>query len=551
MILELNGKVLDFEGKIAITRQAFDVNDWDVRLLDITNSIILSNSTNNKNILPCIDTLDSTVLDTSFNCKIIEGFYVFNGIGFINQTGDVKKLQLIDASKTFFDTLNTQLNTIALNSDDFVYDINSYSLLNEFTDSIWIWPVVQMYDAPWFNAAADTLYLRPHLNYYNVLKRIFNEGGYTLNLDTDLIQKLAVQVNSNEFYFTTYQKTLTGSAFGDLNTFVYKSDSVTVFSSTQLTFVIPTAFRLRGWVTAAVDSTLYIANEANDVIKFKAGRSYYDETTSTGNYTNISLVGDVIFEDVDFFTIIKESTIKTIDDWQTDFLVKASENIPKMTKKELLNQALLLTASVFEPDNINKIINVRSLGNINFLNMVDWSEKYVNDSATIRNDIAKLSIRNNLTYANGIGDHYFLTNIPYLQNEGDYIKSKFAGAIDAEHNAIYNTYKNSTEGLFIRNENEGIHICYVEEYNGYNVGVFEPLKWQNLYTNYYKYYLNSLKNPREVEAYFNLTQLDVIGFNPIQLIYIEQYNASFIIQNISQYRKGELTKVKMLQIKTH
>lgn len=539
MRLEINGIVADYEGKIAITRQTFDANNPEIRLLDITNKIVLPKTTNNKKIFNLPDDLSLPALNVLFPAKIIDTFFLFNGFGFLTEVGNEWKFQLVDKSKSFFDDINKKLNELDFEDENIIYGATAYNTLKNISSSVWVWPIVQMHESV---SETNLQYLRPHFNFWNILNKIFTSRGYSVVIDSDIIQTIGLQANSKDFFFTSYQKTLNGTTLGALTVNDFNFGVTVGASSLNVGANNKTAFRLRGWVDS-IGGGLIKFND--DEIVIKDGLNYYDETTSELlDAVAITLTGSATFDNVYLYTIIKESSFDNLATFApSGYMVKVFDNLPDLSQKDLFKDALIITNSIIVPDNLNKVINLQSLGSLNKLNVVDWSNKLIDKTDIIRNDIANLCKKNLLQYANGIGDSYFNTSIEFIEDEKTFLKFNYFGSVDKTYFAVYNNYIIDADGNNVRDKSEGLRIVSI---NGI-YAKFEPLKWSNLVLNYYNSLFNSFLDPREIVLSFNLKKLDVINFDPLKLIYLSQFNCNFIIESINNYIDGEFTQVKILK----
>jgi len=539
MILEINNQPVDYVGAIALTRQTFDANNLGLKLLDITNNITLPKTENNKRIILGANKLESDALDVLYDCKVIDSYIIFAGVGYLKNTGKEWKLQLVDGSKVFFEQISKDLNELDLENEDFVYGSSAYNALKNLSASPWVWSIVQMHKTV---AASDLQYLRPHFSVWSLLQKIFNSRGYTLNADTNIIQNLAIQSNSEDFKFTSYQKTLNGNSLSSLliNDFVNvvtpNYDSINLGTVKQ-------SFKVRGMITSDAGATFKFND---DIIEIKIGTNYYDEETSEleGDVT-ISLVGSATFDNVLLYTLISENSFDNIATFNPNgYKVKCYDNMPKFSQKDLLMDALTFSNSIIVPDTLNKAINLKSLSNISTQNKIDWTAKFIDDSETITSSVDGLAKVNKLSYDNNVGDSFFNSSLAYLKDGKEYIKLRYSGSTDKQDYAVYNTYELDKDNNNVRTDGDGLHIVLVDGI----YGKFAPINWLNLKVNYYEALFNSFNKPRQIEAMFNLSKLDVVGFDPLRLVYLQQYNSIFLVQSIDGWQPNELTSVKLLKI---
>lgn len=541
MKLEINGLEADFEGDLAITRQTFDSDNVGIKLIDISNKVVLPHSDKNKKIIGNFNRLESDSLDVNFDAKIIDSYFLFNGAGFLSEAGNTWRFQLADKSKVLFDDMKKKLNELDLESDDFVYGSSAYNELREKTESVWIWPIVQMHESV---IATDLQYLRPHFRMWNLLQNIFDSRGYSLDFDTDLIQGLGIQSNSKDFLFTSYQKTLNGLSIGDLSS----NDHSNLVTTTFFTIDVgtnKTAFRLRGTANSIGESKITFND---DEIILSDGENVYDETTSElEGVVTIGLTGNVNFVDTLLYTIIKESSFTDLAAFNpSGFLVKTYDNMINVSQIDLFKDALIYTNSIIVPDNLRAEINIKSLNRLNPQNKVDWSEKFIDKSDSVKSALGGLSQKNLLTYKNGVGDFHFNTQIDHIKDEDDYIKLRYSGSPDKEDYAVYNVYETEVVDEVtnnVRADGSELRIVFVDGYNG----KFTPVNWTNIVQNYYSNYFESLRKPRQLTAKFNLKKLDVVGFDPLELVYLDQFNSNFIIESINNYIVGREVTVKLLK----
>ena len=213
MKLTINNIEADYIGEIAISRQTFDSNDLGLRLIDISNKIVLPDTSRNRKIIQGTERLESTALDVVYDCKVIDDTIIFAGEGVISKVGKQWTIQLVDFSKAFFKDLKRKLKKLDFESEWFEYGSAAYATYKSLTSSVWVWPIVQMYDGA---VASNLQYLRPHFSFWSIIEKIFSSRGWTIAGDTTHLQNLAIQANDKDFFFSSYQKTLAGSTIGNL-----------------------------------------------------------------------------------------------------------------------------------------------------------------------------------------------------------------------------------------------------------------------------------------------------------------------------------------------
>jgi hypothetical protein len=283
----------------------------------------------------------------------------------------------------------------------------------------------------------------------------------------------------------------------------------------------------------------------DDIFTFQDGEHYYDLTTSENEgVVLISSSGTLEFKNTLLYTTIAEKSFDDLDSFDpTSFKVKTYDNLPDLNQIDLFRDAIKYTLSIITPDSLNRIVKLRTLANLSTQNRYDWTEKYIEDSETISSNIGGISKKNLITYINKVGDGFFNSSIDYLKDESTYLAFRYAGSADKANHAVYNTYEVDSDGNNVRKSSEGIRVVAIDVYNG----KFTPLNWDNLTVNYYNDYFKALNKPRQIVCNFNLSKLDVLGFDFLKMVYLRQYNAIFVVQVIENFIPGEKTTVKLLR----
>ena len=104
MRLEINGTEADLGNNIiALTRRVIDLNNLSFRNIDITNKLKLPKSNINQQIFDSADRVGTNGdgLDVLYKSKIIDQFFIFNGLGFLNEANNTYNFQLSESSHTY------------------------------------------------------------------------------------------------------------------------------------------------------------------------------------------------------------------------------------------------------------------------------------------------------------------------------------------------------------------------------------------------------------------------------------------------------------------
>ncbi|MDX1700120.1 MAG: hypothetical protein R3250_05845, partial [Melioribacteraceae bacterium] len=429
MELEINGNKANLGNQIiTLSRQVTNVIGQ--KLVDFSNRFTLPKDDINNRIFnsPYIVNSNNNNLDKLYKAKLIDQFILFNGSGKLNEVVDGYQFQIIEDSKVFFDDLNKGIKYLDFDSDDFVFNYTSYNTLKLPSSSVWVWPLISMHEDRDINKSpnpvtsnSDIAFYRPCFNWSVILNKIFTSRSWTVEYDSDIIDDLCLISNASKFYVTSYQKTfnetiaLSGSSnLSNLDTNDFENN-VTTTSTTIDIGDIKTAFRLRGGIS--VENQLTITIKATDGTGKVNEKKYAVNTTdseldikssdfSTNDPSNeVEIVftgsGNVVLSDMLLYSLIEEQELGDLSDNNiTGYLVKAYDNLPNKTQKDIYKDTLTLTNSVAIPDSLNKKVIIKSLNAITKTNAIDWSEKFIQKTEQITNRFESFGQLNYLSYDN-------------------------------------------------------------------------------------------------------------------------------------------------------
>lgn len=591
MRLEINGIEADLGNNIiALTRQVINISNLALRNIDITNRLQLPKSNQNQIIFNSADRVEtnSAGLDVLYKCKIIDTFFVFNGVGFLNEASNYYSLQLVDESKELFNQLNDKINLLQYDNQDFTFNGTSYNslkLLN--TSNLWVWSIVAMHEQKTVDKTRFTsgdnglIYSRPLFSFKKILTDLIEAKGWAINFDTDIVDNLAISSNAQAFYVTSYQKTfaetlsLSGEQnLNNLNTNDFENE-VTTGSTTITIGNYETIFRLRGNIASDTDviikfisTSVGSSKQQTKEFKVKSNETYIDLKTSafkpsspdTSASVEITIegTGDIQFLDTLLYTIIEETKLGDLSDNNLiGFKVKAFDNIPDKKQIDIFRDALKITNSIIVPDTFNKIIYVKSLKNLSKINSIDWSEKFDADNYTQTNRISGYAQINNLIYDNDdfvnsdLGKETFTINNQSLKDSEDILQLEYGASNEVSIEgytqypvASFDVY-NDTERL--NKINDRLLYVYNDSGNTYTLARFLNIDWRTLKDEYYSNWLQSFSRLRIVEGYADLNKLDVISHNFINLVYIDHFKSSFFVHIIEDFVPNRKTKIELLK----
>lgn len=578
MELIINGIKADlFNSQPAITKESVDVENPSNRFIDYTNSFILPDTETNRKIFESPNVIGSNnrSFDKLYNVSINDVFKIFSGKGFLDSSNRKEfSFQAVDNSRELFDAIDIRLKEISWDDKDTTLTTASIDSLDSADlTNCWFWGKACLHQqALQINTDQTTgdarcKYSRPSLYVNALLKRAIENNGYSFNSPSP---DLAISPWHEKFYFTSYQKTLNGTystvgtlALSGLNTNDFSHSDLTVTSTTINVGTKETIFRLRGTVEATSSiAVIFKATDNGDPAKIKenkfllpsSGEIDYETSeyqSDTGMTIDIRFegTGDVDFTNTLLYTLISDDTEDLSNNPFLNYRIKAYDNMPDLTYKDLFRTVCLLSNQYHIVDNYKKTFSFETLANLNKNNTVNWSDKFIIDSFSIKSEFKNLFKKNYLRYSNDLtvnkdlGQHYFLTDNEKLQDEGNYITVNFSASnevtINSNDIAHINIYSNSSR---IADQDISMRIF---EINGSRL-TFSGLDWKNISENYYKNWFNSLRRIRVLEAEFNLKKLDVINWKENQLVYVDYFKTIFLVLKISNFIPRRKTKVKLL-----
>ena len=585
MRLEVNGENVDVSDQlIAISRSAINVENITERKIDITNRFDLPDTANNRRIFDSGQLLGSSSkgFDKTYPAKLIDQDFIFNGLVFVREyTNRLYKIQLSERSKSLFDSMNDKLSALDFEQFDFVFNSANYDALKQRgVDNIWTWPVISMHKdntvaKSRYTPGDDGLkYSRPCINYKKLLDSIFKVQGWSLSYNEDILNRLALSTNHKDFLVTSYQKTLTQLIAGsggltglDTNDF---NNGVIVTGTSIDIGTLKTKFRLRGTITTTSGYKIQIQgfNGTDTIIEeftVSNGVSEVDFSTKDFKTTNpthlitINVIGtgQITFNDTLFYSIIAEDNFGDLStNPLLDYRVKVHDNLPSLKQIEVFRNLLLMTNAIIEPDSLSKVITLKSLNKLSKNNSVDWSEKFETGSESVTTRSSDLAQTNNLIYKNDdtvfsdLGESNFPVDNESLQDVSDFIELIFGASNEIELNSfttaefsIYNDTKRETDInpriIYLYDDDEITPV--------FSIGRFTELDWRALAINYYKNWFESFRRYRPAEGLFDLKKLDVIGFDFMKLVYLDQFKSSFFVFEIEDFIPGRLTTLAMLK----
>jgi len=410
-------------------------------------------------------------------------------------------------------------------------------------------------------------YSRPSFYLQGLLNRAIVSAGYTLTAPTP---GLAISACHNDFFFTSYQKTVdanyapAGSLnFTGLDTNDFEHADLTVASTNINIGTTKTKFRIRGTITSDAALTLSFAaidNSDNTKIitsnlQINAGVQDVDFTTSdfysdNGMTVYLTFTGSGSVDiDALLYTIISDRDLDLSTNPFLGYKIKAYDNLPDLSYLDLFKTICVIFNKYQNINTFTKVFSFNSFANLNKNRAKTWSAKFIQDSDTVTSNFVGLFQKNWLSYANDttvaqrLGWSYFDTDNEKLEKEGEYIALKYGAShdvnIDTNKVAQMKVYTDTT-----RQTTQTINIRLFQIVS--DKLQFTPIAWGALVSGYYSNFFNSLYRVRVIDAEFNLNRLDVLSWQPKDLVYIDFFKTTFIVLAINNFISGRKTKVKLL-----
>lgn len=579
MELKINGEIMELGNSLpSITKKSIDINNPSARYIDISNSFQLPDTSKNRQLLgsPKAIGSDNKSYDKKYNAVVSDVFQIFSGDGFLSSSTKNKySFQIVDRSKELFKALEIELKDVSWDDQDTTLkqsSIDSLSIAD--VNTCWVWGKACFHEQSLQIHTDQTTgddrckYSRPSFYVQGLLKRIIESLGYSYSLGAF---DLAISSCHSDFFFTSYQKTLSGDyvstgtlALTGLITNDFAHPDLVVSTGSINIGISYSIFRLRGSIVS--DSQINIIIRAIDnidptkvsesKISLNEGLQNIDfsssEFFSEDGYTidiRFEGIGTVNFDDVLLYTILSDQNKDLSTNPWLNYMIKVYDNLPELTYLDLFRLICVTSHQYQIIDSFKKTFEWGSLSRVNKINSVDWSDKFIIGSENISSKFKGLYQKNILRYENDItvnpklGWFNFTSDNKSFDEEGDYIVLKFSASNDVIINtsdvAHIKVYNDTTR---IPDQEINIRLFSI---NGTQLQ-FTPLHWENISNNYYKNWFNSLFRIRQIDADFNLNKLDVLSWHENQLVYIDYFKTTFIVLEISNFIPRRKTKVKLL-----
>jgi hypothetical protein len=597
----LNGIEVDLGNSVvALSKQAYNLSNLNDRNISFSNEITLPRTQKNISIFEhaCFINSTSNQFERFYEAHVIDNTFLFDGVGVLREANNEYKLQIIDKAKEFFTILDKNINTLDFESDDILFNLTTYNNIKTTGlagTSVWLWSCIATHEtrqakktiiAP---VSGDRLkWSRPSFRATIMRDRVNALTEWSIVGGPARIENAVIPANTKAFYFTSYQKAISQTyvVSGTFNVndlgpadFIISplsitfADQIDIGSFPAASNTLPTIFRLRGAVSLTADFTLTfkatssggtdVQNISYNILStdtyidlttpiFKSTDSTYSikiELAGTGNFTFSNTLLYTLTEENDFGSF----TLKRFEGYK----VKVHDNLPDYKIIDLARLSWWAGGTFFTVDSFEKTINQFSISTLSKLDALDWSDRFIQGTEFISNDLGGYSQINELRYDNddtvsaNLGYDFFTIDNETLDDITTQIQLPFGASNEVEIDgynmadlAIYDD-----DGRIEEDVNERILFQYEDSFSGSNISfaIFSPFSWTNLKLQGYKDLFTSLNRIRVVDCKMNLKKLDFQSIDFRKPIYIDYFGSYFYVLKISNFIPGKATSVKLLK----
>ena len=606
MKITLDGREVDLGNSVvALTKQVYNLSNLNDRNIAFSNQITLPRTQQNIDIFdhPCFISSTARQYEKYYEAHIIDNTFLFDGVGILKEANDEYKLQIVDKSKEYFTLLDKKINTLDFEDDDIVFSLSAYTNLKTTTlagDSVWLWSAIACHEsrqakktiiAP--NDGDKLRFSRPSFRATKIRDKLNETTGWTIEGGPPNIENIILSSNAKRFYFTSYQLqlnstfnvALAGGQFymntmGDYDFIV--NPPVEVVGQPQIEIgklpsaatTLPTIFRLRGGIDIDVDFTIifeatsssgtdiqFISYNVLSTDKFIDITTPIFKSTDLEYHIKINLIGDgdFTFNNALLYTLTEENDFETFSKNPPNFVgykVKVHDNLPDYKIIDLARLSWQAGGTFFNVDSFEQKIKQFPLSDLSKLDSIDWSDKFIQGTDVITNNLGGYTRTNELRYDN---DDTVSSNLGYdtftIDNDTlDDISVQIELPFGASNEVEIDNYNMADLAIYddtgrIAEINNRLFAQYEDVFDGDNIsfGIFSPISWTNLKLGGYQDLFTSLNRVRIVTCQMNLKKLDFQSFDFTKPVYIDFFNSYFYVLKISNFIPGKSTTVTLLK----
>lgn len=239
-----------------------------------------------------------------------------------------------------------------------------------------------------------------------------------------------------------------------------------------------------------------------------------------------------------YYTYDSEAFFKT--EWSVAL------NLPNVKQKDFFKAMLAIYNLMpsFDPySNTLRLVPMQQL-EANKAKAKDWSDKLVslnNEPTPIQYRFGEFAQRSWFRYKEDetvltTGDHYFTIDDEQLEAEKDIVKLPFAASEERGGLLYLPMFEQDNEGKWVRKKIQPrialLNRAYVA---GLARSEFAPLRFENLIPQHYTVLQGILDRCKGITPYLLLNATDVQGYDCAIPIWLEQYQAYFYLNQITEY----------------
>lgn len=579
---ELNKKT-----KIQFNRIILDISDISKRGINITNAINLPFSKKNDRLtgFPSRLNFNNASFETYQNYSVTQDNNIVSTGQMLVQSFDEKKGIKVQMAEgyDFWDEINKKrLIDLDLFEYDREFNNASFNALDEKTDSPWLWALGSFASDINETALNNLQYSRPMYRDRRILDIIISQAGYTVEynntFEETIIDDIGIISNSQDFSVSDYVRLWENVdiSLGDIlqtsGSLEFSENGNVVLSGNNLiNETYTTSYVIKGTVNsfrASILSITYTLNGVSTVERFNipAGISFINfrsEEIEIDSETVFSIDDNVTFENIRIYSHINESHIVEIEeDWKgngqnsilNNYLMLTDYNLPEMTQGEFFKTIIKRLFLKVDIDNLKKVVQIMPFSDIlSTNNAIDMSNKskrfppYKSGKSFGQLNIMSYSNEDNIS--NDIGRATFnVENQTAIQSKVFINIDQYSASreIQVDDNTTVNVPIYSITPATRESVKDRV-VSFIEGDGIPFSASFGLVGWQNLYSDYYLSFINSVKRERIIDIELIISFLDFININKRPIIYIGELGSYFLVLTISGFIDGEFTKLSIIK----
>lgn len=578
------------KSKLQMSRLILDLKDFSKRGINISNTLTLPFTVKNDRLTGYPSRLNSNndAFEVNPNYTLTQQNNIISTGNVVIKSFDEKKGIKIQLAEGYdFWTLigKRRMFDLDLFEFDAVFNIVTFDILKFKTASPWLWALTKDSDATNGTALDHLRFSRPCYRNRIVLDKLIEQAGFTVDysnlFDITNIDDIGMMSNTRNFAVSDYKRFFENISVpaGDIDQTTgvlefSEPGNVLLSGNDLINQLYATSYVVKGNINAPEQTTLsitYIGAETTiETVNIPKGRSFLNfrtEEIEIGSSTVFSIANAVVFEDVRIYSHILESDIIDIEgDWMApaqqsinnDFLMLTDYNLPSMTQatffKTLIKQLFLKV----DINPLTKVIILRSFSDIlSTNNAIDLTGKSLRfpayKSGKSFGQLNTLSYDNEDTISQEIGRATFnIENENAIPSKPFLLMPQFSASretlISGNTTVVLNIY---IEGTI---PGEGERTSRKDRIVVFKTGVgipftatFADVGWQNLYTQHYLTFIESVRRERTLSIKILLSFLDFKRINDSPIVFIGELNSYFLVLKISGFEEGEFSNVTMVK----